>query len=36
MDDGARGETELEALTHRYVAQVEELVKHKEAELLEV
>ena len=35
-DDGARGEKELEALTHRYVAQVEELVKHKEAELLEV
>jgi ribosome recycling factor len=35
-DDGARGEKELEAVTHRYVVQVEELVKHKEAELLEV
>lgn len=35
-DDGARGEKELEAVTHRYVAQIDELVKHKEAELLEV
>lgn len=35
-DDGARGEKELENVTHRYVAQVDELVKHKEAELLEV
>jgi len=35
-DDGARGEKELEAVTHRYVVQIEELVKHKEAELLEV
>jgi ribosome recycling factor len=35
-DEGTRAEKELEALTHRYIAQVEELVKHKEAELLEV
>ncbi|QFZ22731.1 ribosome recycling factor [Saccharothrix syringae] len=35
-DDGTRAEKELENVTHRYVAQVDELVKHKEAELLEV
>ncbi|GAB7043294.1 MULTISPECIES: ribosome recycling factor [Catenuloplanes] len=35
-DDGRRAEKELDDLTHRYVAQVDELVKHKEAELLEV
>jgi ribosome recycling factor len=35
-DDVARAEKELEALTHRYVGQVDELVKHKESELLEV
>ncbi|MDQ2586293.1 MULTISPECIES: ribosome recycling factor [Saccharothrix] len=35
-DDGSRAEKELENVTHRYVTQVEELVKHKEAELLEV
>ena len=35
-DDGARAEKELENLTHKYVAQVDELVKHKESELLEV
>ena len=35
-DDGRRAEKELEDLTHRYVAIVDELVKHKEAELLEV
>ncbi len=35
-DEGTRGEKELENITHRYVAQVDELVKHKEAELLEV
>ncbi|MEU4803456.1 ribosome recycling factor [Actinosynnema sp. NPDC023587] len=35
-DDGSRGEKELENVTHRYVTQVEELVKHKEIELLEV
>jgi ribosome recycling factor len=35
-DDGRRAEKELDDLTHRYVANVDELVKHKEAELLEV
>jgi len=35
-DDGRRGERELEELTHGYIAQVDELLKHKEAELLEV
>ena len=35
-DEGRRAERELEDLTHRYVAQVDELIKHKEAELLEV
>lgn len=35
-DDGSRGEKELDALTHKYTAQIDELVKHKEAELLEV
>ena len=35
-DEGRRAEKELEDVTHRYVASVDELVKHKEAELLEV
>jgi ribosome recycling factor len=35
-DDGRRAERELEELTHGYIAQVDELLKHKEAELLEV
>lgn len=35
-DDGTRGEKELEAVTKRHVDQVDELLKHKEAELLEV
>ena len=35
-DEGRRAERELEELTHTYVAQVDELLKHKEAELLEV
>ncbi|PRW62551.1 ribosome recycling factor [Actinopolyspora mortivallis] len=35
-DEGTRGEKELENITHRYVAQVDELVKNKESELLEV
>jgi ribosome recycling factor len=35
-DDGRRAEKELDDLTHRYVAHIDELVKHKEAELLEV
>ena len=34
-DEGRRAEKELEDLTHRYVAHVDELVKHKETELLE-
>jgi ribosome recycling factor len=35
-DDGRRAEKELDDLTHRYVVTVDELVKHKESELLEV
>jgi len=35
-DDVRRAEKELEDVTARYVAQVDELLKHKEAELLEV
>lgn len=35
-DEGTRGEKELENITHRYVSQIDELVKHKESELLEV
>ncbi|MBX7268461.1 ribosome recycling factor [Micromonospora sp. Llam7] len=35
-DEGRRAEKELDDLTQRYVAHVDELVKHKEAELLEV
>jgi ribosome recycling factor len=35
-DDVHRAERELDELTHTYVAQVDELLKHKEAELLEV
>lgn len=35
-DDGRRAEKELDDLTHRYVAQIDELTKHKETELLEV
>ncbi|WP_341719563.1 ribosome recycling factor [Micromonospora sp. FIMYZ51] len=35
-DDGRRAERELDDLTQRYVSHVDELVKHKEAELLEV
>jgi len=35
-DDGRRAEKELEDITHRYVAHVDEILKHKEAELLEV
>jgi ribosome recycling factor len=31
-----RAEKELEDLTHKYVAHVDEIVKHKEAELLEI
>jgi ribosome recycling factor len=35
-DHGRRAEAELDKLTHSYVAQVDELLKNKEAELLEV
>jgi ribosome recycling factor len=35
-DDGRRAERELDDLTHSYVGQVDELLKHKETELLEV
>ncbi|MFJ6197242.1 ribosome recycling factor [Micromonospora sp. NPDC092111] len=35
-DDGRRAEKELDDLTQRYAATVDELVKHKESELLEV
>jgi ribosome recycling factor len=35
-DEVARAEKELQGATDRYVTQVEELMKHKEAELLEV
>jgi ribosome recycling factor len=35
-DDVRRAEKHLEEVTHKYVAQVDELLRHKEAELLEV
>ena len=35
-DDGRRAEKELDDVTHRYVAVVDDLMKHKETELLEV
>jgi ribosome recycling factor len=35
-DEGARAEKELQTLTDRYVHEVDELVKHKETDLLEV
>ena len=35
-DEVVRAEKELQNLTDRYVAQVDELVKNKESELLEV
>jgi ribosome recycling factor len=35
-DDVRRAEKELEDTTHRYVAAVDDLLKHKEKELLEV
>jgi ribosome recycling factor len=35
-DDGRRAEKELDDLTHKYVAHVDEILKHKEDELLEV
>lgn len=35
-DDVRRAEKHLEEITHKHVAQVDELLRHKEAELLEV
>ena len=35
-DDAKRGEKELEAITHKAGEHIDELLKHKEAELLEV
>ncbi|GAA2011657.1 ribosome recycling factor [Nakamurella flavida] len=35
-DEGARAEKELQTLTDKYIASVEDLIKNKEAELLEV
>jgi ribosome recycling factor len=35
-DEAVRAEKELQHLTDKYVAQIDELVKHKEVELLEV
>ena len=35
-DDGRRAEAELEKITHTYVAQVDELLKNKETELLDI
>jgi len=35
-DEGRRAEKELDDVTHRYVTQIDELLKHKETELLEV
>ena len=35
-DDVARAEKELEKVTHKYVAAIDDLLKHKETELLEV
>jgi ribosome recycling factor len=35
-DEGRRAEKDLEDLTHRYVEKIDEVLRHKEAELLEV
>jgi ribosome recycling factor len=35
-DDARRAEKQLEDLTHKYVASIDEILRHKEAELLEV
>ena len=35
-DDGRRAEKELDELTHKYTHQIDELLSHKESELLEV
>ncbi|HLV57460.1 MAG TPA: ribosome recycling factor, partial [Natronosporangium sp.] len=34
-DEGRRAERELDELTHRQVAHIDEMLKHKETELLE-
>ena len=35
-DDVRRGEKSLDELTHKHVEHIDEILKHKEAELLEV
>jgi ribosome recycling factor len=35
-DEGRRAEKDLEDLTHRYVEKIDDVLRHKEAELLEV
>ncbi|GIH13636.1 ribosome recycling factor [Rugosimonospora africana] len=35
-DEGRRAEKELDDLTHKYTASIDEIVRHKESELLEV
>jgi ribosome recycling factor len=35
-DDVRRAEKQLDEITHRYIAQIDEVLKHKESELLEV
>ena len=35
-DEVRRAEKELDDITHKHVAEIDELLKHKEAELLEV
>jgi ribosome recycling factor len=35
-DEGRRAEKELEDLTHKFVAHLDEIIKHKEVELLDV
>jgi ribosome recycling factor len=35
-DEGRRAEKSLDDLTHKYVTAIDDLLKHKEAELLEV
>ncbi|MFD0774951.1 ribosome recycling factor [Streptomonospora algeriensis] len=35
-DEGHRAQEELEEITHKHVAEIDELLKHKESELLEV
>jgi ribosome recycling factor len=35
-DEGRRAEKEIDELTHKHVVHVDEILKHKESELLEV